>query len=112
MIRWLPLLAALSGATAVVAGAFGAHGATGKAAEWLRTGAEYQMVHAAAALAVLALADARLAAWLFVGGGFVFGGTLYAMALGAPKWLGAVTPLGGAALIAGWIALAVSFARS
>jgi uncharacterized membrane protein YgdD (TMEM256/DUF423 family) len=112
MIKYLPLLAALSGAVAVCAGAFGAHGASGKAAEWLRTGAEYQMVHAAAALAVLALADARLAAWLFVAGGFVFGGTLYAMALGAPKWLGAVTPLGGAALIAGWLVLAVSFARS
>jgi uncharacterized membrane protein YgdD (TMEM256/DUF423 family) len=111
MIRWLPLLAAISGAMAVAAGAFGAHGATGKPAEWLRTGAEYQMVHAAAALAVIALADARLAAWLFVGGGFVFGGTLYAMALGAPKWLGVVTPLGGAALIAGWLALAVTLAR-
>jgi len=93
------------------AGAFGAHGATGKAAEWLRTGAEYQMVHAAAALAVLALADARLPAWLFVAGGFVFAGTLYAMALGAPKILGAVTPLGGAALIAGWLVLAIGFVR-
>jgi uncharacterized membrane protein YgdD (TMEM256/DUF423 family) len=112
MIRWLPLLAALSGAMAVAAGAFGAHGASGKAAEWLRTGAEYQMVHAAAALAVLALADARLSAWLFVGGGLVFGGSLYAMALGAPRWFGAVTPLGGAALIAGWLVLAVGFARS
>jgi uncharacterized membrane protein YgdD (TMEM256/DUF423 family) len=111
MIRWLPLLAALSGAMAVAAGAFGAHGATGKPAEWLRTGAEYQMIHAVAALAVLALAGTRLPAWLFVGGGFVFAGTLYAMALGAPKWLGAVTPLGGAALIAGWLALAVAMAR-
>ena len=69
------------------------------------------MVHAVAALAVIALADARLAAWLFVGGGFVFAGTLYAMALGAPRWFGAVTPLGGAALIAGWLALAVTLAR-
>ena len=111
MIKWLPLLAALSGVMAVAAGAFGAHGATGKPAEWLRTGAEYQMVHAAAALAVLALADARLPAWLFVGGGQVLGGTLYAMAFGAPRWLGAVTPLGGAALIAGWLALAVVFIR-
>lgn len=112
MIRWLPLLAAISGAMAVAAGAFGAHGATGKPAEWLRTGAEYQMVHAAVALAAIALADARLAAWLFVAGGFVFGGTLFAMALGAPRWLGAVTPLGGAALIAGWLALAVTLARA
>jgi uncharacterized membrane protein YgdD (TMEM256/DUF423 family) len=111
MIRWLPLLAALSGATAVAAGAFGAHGATGKAAEWLRTGAEYQLLHAVAALTVLALTSARLPAWLFVGGGLVFSGTLYAMALGASRWLGAVTPLGGAAFIAGWLILAVALAR-
>src|SRR5262249_51753151 len=111
MIRWLPLLAALSGAMAVAAGAFGAHGATGKPAEWLRTGAEYQMVHAVAALAVLALVGARLPVWLFVGGGFLFAGSLYAMALGGPKLLGIVTPFGGAALIAGWIALAICFAR-
>jgi uncharacterized membrane protein YgdD (TMEM256/DUF423 family) len=107
MIRWLPLLAALSGAMAVAAGAFGAHGATGKPAEWLRTGAEYQMVHAAAALAVLALAEARLPAWLFVVGGLVFGGTLYAMALGAPRWLGAVTPIGGLGMMFGWLLLAL-----
>jgi uncharacterized membrane protein YgdD (TMEM256/DUF423 family) len=49
---------------------------------------------------------------LFVGGGLVFSGTLYAMALGAPRWLGAVTPLGGAALIAGWLALALVFLRN
>ena len=99
MIRWLPLLAALSGAMAVAAGAFGAHGASGKPAEWLRTGAEYQLLHAVAALVVLALVGTRLPAWLFVGGALVFSGTLYLMALGAPRWLGAITPLGGAALI-------------
>lgn len=97
--------AALSGALAVGAGAFGAHGAEGKAAEWLRTGAEYQLVHVLAAL-FAAQTGARGPAWLFVGGALVFAGTLYLMALGAPRWLGAVTPLGGAALIAGWLWLA------
>lgn len=102
----LARLAALSGAVAVMAGAFGAHGAGGQAAEWLRTGATYQMIHALAAL-VAARAGARLAAGLFVGGAALFAGTLYAMALGAPHWLGAVTPIGGIGLIAGWLVLAV-----
>lgn len=99
-------LAALSGAVAVMAGAFGAHGANGPAAEWLRTGATYQMIHALAGL-LAARAGARLAAGLFVGGAALFAGTLYAMALGGPHWLGAVTPIGGIGLIAGWLALAV-----
>ncbi len=101
-------LAALSGAVAVAAGAFGAHGASGKAAEWLRTGGLYQMVHAVAALAVLGGPRGRVPAMLFVAGSALFAGTLYAMALGGPRWLGAVTPIGGAALIAGWLVLAFS----
>ena len=101
------VLAALSGAMAVAAGAFAAHGASGKAAEWLRTGGLYQMVHAVAALVALGRPRGGLAAALFVGGGALFAGTLYAMALGGPRWLGAVTPLGGAGLIAGWLVLAL-----
>lgn len=104
-------LAALSGAVAVLAGAFGAHAAMGKAAEWLRTGAEYQMIHAVAALAALSLPRGRSAALLFVGGGALFAGTLYAMAFGGPRWLGAVTPIGGTALIAGWLVLAMAVSR-
>ena len=104
-MNWLVVLAALSGALAVGAGAFGAHGASGAAAEWLRTGAQYQLVHAVAAL-VAAQMGARGAGWLFVAGGAVFAGTLYLMALGLPRWLGAVTPIGGLALIAGWVWLA------
>jgi uncharacterized membrane protein YgdD (TMEM256/DUF423 family) len=97
--------AALSGAIAVAAGAFGAHGAEGKAAEWLRTGGEYQLIHAVAAL-VAARMGATGPGWLFVAGGAVFAGSLYLMAIGAPRWLGAVTPIGGALLIAGWLWLA------
>ena len=104
-MNWLFFLAALSGAIAVAAGAFGAHGASGAAAEWLKTGAHYQLVHAVAALAVLRL-DAKGPGWLFLAGGAIFGGTLYLMALGLPKWLGAITPIGGAMLIAGWLWLA------
>ncbi len=104
------VLAALSGAVAVAAGAFGAHGASGQAAEWLRTGGQYQLIHAVAALVALRL-DARGPAWLFVAGAALFAGTLYLMALGAPRWLGAVTPLGGLLLIGGWLWLAVTGMR-
>ncbi|WP_425500171.1 DUF423 domain-containing protein [Parasphingorhabdus halotolerans] len=106
----LLILAALSGALAVTAGAFGAHGASGEAAEWLKTGAQYQLVHVVAALFALQC-DFRGPAWLFVVGGAVFGITLYLMALGFPRWLGAVTPIGGALLIGGWLWLAYSGVR-
>jgi uncharacterized membrane protein YgdD (TMEM256/DUF423 family) len=109
-VNWLAILAALSGALAVAAGAFGAHGASGQVAEWLRTGAQYQMIHAVAALVAAGL-GARGPAWCFVAGGAVFAVTLYAMALGAPRWLGAVTPIGGVLLIGGWLWLAWAVAR-
>lgn len=104
-MKALVRLAALSGALAVMAGAYGAHGAAPPAAGWLRTGAEYQLVHAVAALVVRREARRPLAAWLLLGGAGLFAGTLYAMALGGPLWLGAITPLGGLGMIAGWITL-------
>lgn len=104
-MRFLSIFAAFSGALAVIAGAFGAHGASGVAAEWLKTGGQYQLIHAVAALVAIRM-DARGPAWLFVTGAAVFAGTLYLMALGLPHWLGAITPLGGLALIAGWLWLA------
>ncbi|WP_267396162.1 MULTISPECIES: DUF423 domain-containing protein [unclassified Sphingomonas] len=99
------ILAALSGALAVAAGAFGAHGAHGEAAEWLKTGGHYQLIHAVAALVAVRM-EARGPAWLFVVGGALFAGTLYLMAIGAPRWFGAITPIGGALLIGGWLWLA------
>ncbi|WP_213979300.1 DUF423 domain-containing protein [Sphingomonas sp. dw_22] len=110
-MRIAMVLAALSGALAVAAGAFGAHGASGEAAEWLKTGGHYQLVHAVAALVAVRM-QAKGPAWLFVAGAMLFAGTLYLMALGLPRWLGAVTPLGGTAMIAGWLWLAVRAARS
>ena len=109
-VNWLILAAALSGALAVAAGAFGAHGAAGQAAEWLKTGGQYQLIHALAALLAYRM-EARGAAWLFVVGGAVFAITLYLMAVGLPRWLGAVTPIGGLLLIAGWLWLAWTAAR-
>lgn len=103
--------AAISAAMAVAAGAFGAHGASGpqgahgasgpQEAEWLRTGGVYQLVHAVAALALMGFA--RGPAIMLLGGAAIFAITLYAMALGAPRWLGAVTPIGGGLLIIGWL---------
>lgn len=108
----LGLAAALSGAIAVMAGARGAHGAVGEAAEWLRTGSHYQMVHAVAALVAMGLPGGRGAAWCFVAGAALFAGSLYAMAYGVPAraiWF--VTPLGGLVLIVGWLWLAVGMLR-
>ena len=107
----LVILAALSGAIAVAAVAFGAHGASGPAVEWLKTGAQYQLIHVVAALVAVRM-EARGPAWLFVIGAAIFALTLYAMALGAPRWFGAITPIGGALLIGGWLWLAWSAARS
>ena len=98
----LMALAALSGAIAVAAGAFGAHGASGQAAEWLRLGGQYQLIHAVAVL-VAAQMGARGPGWLLLAGAAVFAGTLYLMALGLPRWLGAITPIGGTLLILGWL---------
>jgi uncharacterized membrane protein YgdD (TMEM256/DUF423 family) len=110
------LLAALDGAMAVIAGAFGAHGAADPGAkELLRIGAQYQLVHAVAALVVRALpvgaGAASLCGWLFAGGGLLFGGSLYLLALSGVKVLGAITPLGGLLMILGWGALLIGLLR-
>ena len=104
------VLAAISAGIAVAAGAFGAHGAAGpQEAEWLRTGGLYQLVHAVAALAIMRFA--RGPAIMLLAGAAIFAFTLYFMALGGPRWLGAVTPLGGVLMIGGWACAAISFAR-
>ncbi|MBL8645686.1 MAG: DUF423 domain-containing protein [Sphingosinicella sp.] len=100
----LAALAALNGLLAVAVGAFGAHAMTDlQAKAWVTTGAVYGLAHAAAALAVITRAPA--AAWSMTLGALVFSGTLYLMALGLPRWLGAVTPIGGVLMIAGWALL-------
>jgi uncharacterized membrane protein YgdD (TMEM256/DUF423 family) len=108
---WLTL-AAVAGFTSVAFGAFAAHGVSDpKAQEWLRTGALYGFVHALATFACAAVVQAggrraRFAPVFFLSGVLLFSGSLYAMALGAPRWLGAVTPLGGLLFLAGWGVLA------
>lgn len=100
------------GCVGVILGAFGAHALKGQvsveALGWWQTAVQYQMWHT---LAVVGLGLSRcgrqafLPAMLFVAGVVIFSGTLYAMALGAPRWLGAITPLGGLLLISGWALL-------
>lgn len=109
--KGLMALAAISGGLAVAAGAFGAHGASGAAVRWLRTGAEYQLIHAIAAMCALSLPKGRLAALLMLLGAALFAGSLYAMALGAPRSWGVVTPFGGAGMIIGWVVLAFAALR-
>ena len=104
-MSWLLKLAALSAAVAIAAGAFGAHRFTGREAEWLRTGGFYQLIHAVAVLALFKHA-APVALWLLLAGATLFSATLYAMALGAPRWLGAITPIGGGLMILAWLWLA------
>ncbi|SEQ83900.1 DUF423 domain-containing protein [Sphingobium sp. YR768] len=106
----IAILACLSAALAIGAGAFGAHGvADPKAAEWLRTGGIYQLIHAVGALAIMGVA--RGAAAVMLVGAAIFAISLYVMALGGPKWLGAITPIGGTLMIAGWLWAAWNFSR-
>lgn len=108
---------AVSAFLAVAAGAFGAHALRTRVAPDLlgvfETGARYQMYHALGLLAVAWLAgraasmpQAAWAGWAFLVGTVVFSGSLYALALTGQRWLGAVTPIGGVAFLAGWICLA------
>jgi uncharacterized membrane protein YgdD (TMEM256/DUF423 family) len=102
------------GATGVLLGAFGAHAlrptleASGLRDVW-ETASRYQLVHAAALLGLAgwlrgdAGACGRWAGRCWAAGTLLFSGSLYLLALGGPRWLGPVTPLGGGALIAGWV---------
>lgn len=113
---------ALYGALAVAIGAFGAHVLDGRGAvvkpELFETAVLYQGFNAAALVAVGALIDRRAqrvlraAAWALAVGIPLFCGSLYAMALGAPGALAVLAPLGGGALIAGWLLLAIGAARA
>jgi uncharacterized membrane protein YgdD (TMEM256/DUF423 family) len=124
MERTFLALGALSAAVAVAAGAFGAHGLRSRLSpEHLavfETGARYQMYHAlglvaaawAASRGPSAASAAGWAGWLFAAGTLLFSGSLYALTLSGVRAFGAVTPFGGVAFVAGWIALAVAALRA
>lgn len=112
--RAVLIVGAVLGLLGVAAGAFGAHAlreqVTPRDLEIWQTGAHYQQVHAVVLVAIglgsrVEAKALRIAALLLGLGIVVFAGTLYAMVLGGPRMLGAITPLGGLSLMGGWLAL-------
>jgi uncharacterized membrane protein YgdD (TMEM256/DUF423 family) len=116
--RRLSWLAGITGASAVMLGAFGAHALRSvldpAGRELWHTASQYHFWHALALVAVCLAPDGRgrrIASGAFAIGVVLFSGSLYAMALGAPRWCGAITPIGGIAFIVGWIALGAALHR-
>jgi uncharacterized membrane protein YgdD (TMEM256/DUF423 family) len=118
--RWALSSGAALALLAVLSGAFAAHGLKtildAQQLALFETAARYQMYHALALLVVGILASVRqfsesllkLAAFAYILGIFLFCGSLYALALSGITWLGAITPLGGTAFLAGWLALMIA----
>lgn len=116
MDRLFFILGVLSAGISVATGAFGAHGLRTRVgpemlAIW-ETASRYQMYHAFGLIVTGWMASrwpsgaANAAGWLFVAGTIIFSGSLYALSLSGIRGLGAITPIGGVAFIAGWIVLA------
>ena len=118
MVRLFGVAGALVGGAAVALGAFAAHGLKARLdaamLQTFETGVRYQLAHALALLAVAWAASlgggtaARVAGLAFLGGVLFFSCSLYGLALGGPRWLGPVTPIGGVLFLVGWAALAVA----
>ena len=120
MTKIFMVIAAILGGLSVAAGAFASHALREKLSERalqiFETGARYQMYHAIALLLVALLLirsetyqpTLLVAGWAFIIGVFIFSGSLYALSLTDIKVLGAITPLGGVAFIAGWVSLAIA----
>jgi uncharacterized membrane protein YgdD (TMEM256/DUF423 family) len=112
-------LGALAAALGVALGAFGAHALKARLsvdmlAVW-QTAVQYHLWHALGLVAVGLLAQhlpasvpVRVAGWLMLVGIVLFSGSLYALALSGTRWLGAITPFGGACFILGWLVLVVA----
>ena len=123
MIRLFPFVGALAALLAVAAGAFGTHAIRARLPLDLLTvfdtATRYQMYHALGLFAVgwvgsrapAASGLIQMSGWLFIAGIVLFSGSLYALALTGQRWLGAITPLGGLALMAGWVCLAAAIWR-
>lgn len=117
--NWM-MVACLLGFSGVALGAFGAHGleetlSVGNRAEWWSTAVDYHMWHGLGALMAGLLQETRGrgrgAAMAFTLGILLFSGSLYAMALGGPTWLGAITPLGGLGFLTGWVLIGLAVRR-
>ena len=120
MTRIFLSVASILAGLAVAAGAFASHALkeklTERALEIFETGAKYQMYHALALLVVglwLSVAQTPQTLLIAAGNAFIvgiviFSGSLYVLSLSGIKWLGAITPLGGAAFLIGWGCLAIA----
>lgn len=109
------MLVGLAGASAVLLGAFGAHALRdvldARGSELWHTAVSYHFWHALALALAVALARGgarKVAVTAFAVGIVIFCGSLYGLALGAPRWAGAITPVGGVAFIVGWLALGIA----
>jgi uncharacterized membrane protein YgdD (TMEM256/DUF423 family) len=117
MTRLWMTAGAVNGFIAVAAGAFGAHALQSLPERYLnafRTGGQYQMYHALALVLIGLLPASRpadVAGWCMLAGIIVFSGSLYMLALSRLNWFGAITPLGGLLMLAGWAALVVAGLR-
>ena len=115
-------IGALFAFAGVAAGAFGAHSLNGRISNEMllvfEVGVRYQMYHAFALIAAAWVhatwpsALATSGGWFFVAGILLFSGSLYLISLSGLRWLGAITPLGGAAFLVGWMCLAMAVWRS
>ena len=118
-MNWLSV-GAINMAVAVACGAFAAHGLkprlSAEQMAWWQTGTQYFFYHALGLLIVGMLLRINLTsptiAWVMQLGIVLFTGSLYLMALGMPRWLGAITPIGGTLFIIAWIWLAISVAKN
>jgi uncharacterized membrane protein YgdD (TMEM256/DUF423 family) len=104
-------IAAATGFLGVALGAFGAHGLRdvlekNATTDIWKTASNYHLIHAVVLLFVATLRPFPKTAWLlFFAGVIIFSGSLYVLAATGVKWLGAITPIGGLSLLAGWLAL-------
>ena len=116
------VIGAVAMALGVILGAFGAHGLKNKLTPDLlavyQTGVEYHLYHALGLILVGILAvqfpqvsGLKLGGWLLLAGILIFSGSLYVLAISGVRWLGAITPIGGLAFIAGWVWIAWSLVR-
>jgi uncharacterized membrane protein YgdD (TMEM256/DUF423 family) len=116
MDRLFFIAGSLSAFLAVALGAFGAHGLKERVSPEMlaifEVGVRYHMYHALALLGVAWAAtrwpgaSINAAGWLFLFGTLVFSGSLYVLSVTGIRWLGAITPIGGAAFLIGWVCLA------
>ena len=118
----LLIAGALLGFLFVALGAFGAHGLkaimTPGQEAWFKTGNLYLGIHAMAILFcgvlhhLFSTRSMAISGWLFFSGILIFSGTLFLMAVGGPRWLGAVTPVGGTLFLVGWGTLVYGIVKS